>query len=205
MRPNRSRNHLVLVISSGKIPTTTEPHTNSGDMLHVMKFNGEEPNQQRHYRRLFLTKRRVSVTLVENQPKLATLPIHSRYREVWVYTVRLKGHLRLARRTTTQAHHPWRPDLLELSSVLMEMGRGLVCFQSKEHRRDAVLRIQHLKLRNSPATVRDKMSLIKLATLIESSKKATQELNLQGKLMDQLEWLPDSVASFNSLHTTTTT
>ncbi|KAL0716140.1 hypothetical protein Bca4012_065462 [Brassica carinata] len=41
---------------------------------------------------------------------------------------------------------------------------------------------------------REKMSLIKLATLIElSAKKATQELNLQHKLMDQIEWLPDSI------------
>ncbi|CAH8330121.1 unnamed protein product [Eruca vesicaria subsp. sativa] len=46
----------------------------------------------------------------------------------------------------------------------------------------------------------EKMSLIKLATLIEvSAKKATQELNLQHKLMDNLEWLPDSLGKLSSL------
>ncbi|CDY07843.1 BnaC03g47790D [Brassica napus] len=46
----------------------------------------------------------------------------------------------------------------------------------------------------------EKMSLIKLATLIEvSAKKGTQELNLQHKLMDSLEWLPDSVGKLLSL------
>ncbi|KAL0885360.1 hypothetical protein Bca101_009342 [Brassica carinata] len=46
----------------------------------------------------------------------------------------------------------------------------------------------------------EKMSLIKLATLIEvSAKKGTQELNLQHKLMDQLEWLPDSIGKLLSL------
>ncbi|XP_010515048.1 PREDICTED: plant intracellular Ras-group-related LRR protein 5-like [Camelina sativa] len=46
----------------------------------------------------------------------------------------------------------------------------------------------------------EKLSLIKLASLIEvSAKKATQELNLQHKLMDQLEWLPDSLGKLSSL------
>ncbi|EOA30300.1 hypothetical protein CARUB_v10013425mg [Capsella rubella] len=46
----------------------------------------------------------------------------------------------------------------------------------------------------------EKLSLIKLASLIEvSAKKATQELNLQHKLMDQLEWLPDSIGKLLSL------
>uniref|UniRef100_A0A1J3HEH0 Plant intracellular Ras-group-related LRR protein 5 n=1 Tax=Noccaea caerulescens TaxID=107243 RepID=A0A1J3HEH0_NOCCA len=46
----------------------------------------------------------------------------------------------------------------------------------------------------------EKLSLIKLASLIEvSAKKATQELNLQHKLMDQLEWLPDSIGKLTSL------
>ncbi|KAK1361612.1 Plant intracellular Ras-group-related LRR protein 4 [Heracleum sosnowskyi] len=40
----------------------------------------------------------------------------------------------------------------------------------------------------------EKLSLIKLASLIEvSAKKGTRELNLQGKLMEQIEWLPDSI------------
>ncbi|CAH2051440.1 unnamed protein product [Thlaspi arvense] len=46
----------------------------------------------------------------------------------------------------------------------------------------------------------EKLSFIKLASLIEvSAKKATQELNLQHKLMDQLEWLPDSIGKLSRL------
>ncbi|XP_020554538.1 plant intracellular Ras-group-related LRR protein 4 isoform X2 [Sesamum indicum] len=48
----------------------------------------------------------------------------------------------------------------------------------------------------------DKLSLIKLASLIEvSAKKGTQELILQGKLSDQIEWLPDSIGKLSSLIT----
>ncbi|KAI7728015.1 hypothetical protein M8C21_006082 [Ambrosia artemisiifolia] len=47
-----------------------------------------------------------------------------------------------------------------------------------------------------------KMSLIKLASLIEaSSKKGTKDLNLSNKLMDQIEWLPDSIGKLTSLIT----
>ncbi|CAG7886239.1 unnamed protein product [Brassica rapa] len=46
----------------------------------------------------------------------------------------------------------------------------------------------------------DKLSLIKLASLIEvSSKKATKELNLQNKLSEQVEWLPDSIGKLSTL------
>ncbi|KAI3972101.1 hypothetical protein MKX01_021519 [Papaver californicum] len=46
----------------------------------------------------------------------------------------------------------------------------------------------------------EKLSLIKLASLIEASaKKGTKELNLQNKLMDQVEWLPDSFGKLTSL------
>ncbi|VVB10178.1 unnamed protein product [Arabis nemorensis] len=46
----------------------------------------------------------------------------------------------------------------------------------------------------------EKLSLIKLASLIEvSAKKATQELNLQNKLTEQVEWLPDSIGKLSSL------
>ncbi|CAA3000835.1 plant intracellular Ras-group-related LRR 4-like [Olea europaea subsp. europaea] len=46
----------------------------------------------------------------------------------------------------------------------------------------------------------DKMSLIKLASLIEvSAKKGTRELNLQAKLADQIEWLPDSIGKLLGL------
>ncbi|XP_010530982.1 PREDICTED: plant intracellular Ras-group-related LRR protein 4-like [Tarenaya hassleriana] len=48
----------------------------------------------------------------------------------------------------------------------------------------------------------DKLSLIKLASLIEASaKKGTQDLNLQNKLMDQVEWLPDSIGKLSGLVT----
>ncbi|KAL2333986.1 hypothetical protein Fmac_015199 [Flemingia macrophylla] len=46
----------------------------------------------------------------------------------------------------------------------------------------------------------DKLSLIKLASLIEvSAKKGTRELMLQNKLMDQVDWLPDSLGRLSSL------
>lgn len=46
----------------------------------------------------------------------------------------------------------------------------------------------------------EKLSLIRLAALIEvSSKKGAKDLNLQGKLMDQVEWLPDSIGKLSSL------
>ncbi|KAI3921933.1 hypothetical protein MKX01_005622 [Papaver californicum] len=46
----------------------------------------------------------------------------------------------------------------------------------------------------------EKLSLIKLASLIEASaKKGTKELNLQNKLMDQVEWLPDSIGKLTGL------
>ncbi|MCL7032262.1 hypothetical protein MKW94_030704 [Papaver nudicaule] len=46
----------------------------------------------------------------------------------------------------------------------------------------------------------EKLSLIKLASLIEASaKKGTKELNLQNKLTDQVEWLPDSIGKLSSL------
>ncbi|KAL0726067.1 hypothetical protein Bca4012_022160 [Brassica carinata] len=46
----------------------------------------------------------------------------------------------------------------------------------------------------------EKLSLIKLASLIEvSAKKATKELNLQNKLSAQVEWLPDSIGKLSTL------
>ncbi|XP_065856060.1 plant intracellular Ras-group-related LRR protein 4-like [Euphorbia lathyris] len=46
----------------------------------------------------------------------------------------------------------------------------------------------------------DKLSLIKLASLIEvSAKKGTRDLILQNKLMDQIEWLPDSIGKLSNL------
>ncbi|KAK7252615.1 hypothetical protein RIF29_36693 [Crotalaria pallida] len=48
----------------------------------------------------------------------------------------------------------------------------------------------------------DKLSLIKLASLIEvSAKKGTRDLKLQSKLMDQVDWLPDSIGKLSSLVT----
>ncbi|XP_051114829.1 plant intracellular Ras-group-related LRR protein 4-like [Andrographis paniculata] len=47
-----------------------------------------------------------------------------------------------------------------------------------------------------------KLSLIKLASLIEvSAKKGTRELLLSGKFSDQVEWLPDSIGKLSSLIT----
>ncbi|XP_019177399.1 PREDICTED: plant intracellular Ras-group-related LRR protein 4-like [Ipomoea nil] len=48
----------------------------------------------------------------------------------------------------------------------------------------------------------EKLSLIKLASLIEvSAKKGTPDLNLQSKLSDQVEWLPDSIGKLSGLIT----
>ncbi|KAF9682079.1 hypothetical protein SADUNF_Sadunf05G0071100 [Salix dunnii] len=48
----------------------------------------------------------------------------------------------------------------------------------------------------------EKLSLIKLASMIEvSAKRGTQELNLQNRLMDQVDWLPDSIGKLSSLVT----
>ncbi|KAK6922487.1 Leucine-rich repeat, partial [Dillenia turbinata] len=48
--------------------------------------------------------------------------------------------------------------------------------------------------------VSEKLSLIKLASLIEVSlKKGIQDLNLHNKLLDQIEWLPDSVGRLSTL------
>lgn len=48
----------------------------------------------------------------------------------------------------------------------------------------------------------DKLSLIKLASLIEvSAKKGTRDLNLQNKLADKVDWLPDSIGKLSSLIT----
>lgn len=47
-----------------------------------------------------------------------------------------------------------------------------------------------------------KLSLIKLASLIEvSAKKGTRDLDLHNKLMDQIEWLPDSIGKLSGLIT----
>ncbi|KAH6807998.1 plant intracellular ras group-related LRR 4 [Perilla frutescens var. frutescens] len=46
----------------------------------------------------------------------------------------------------------------------------------------------------------EKLNLIKLASCIEVSvKKGARELILQGKLLDQVEWLPDSIGKLSSL------
>ncbi|KAA8532094.1 hypothetical protein F0562_006764 [Nyssa sinensis] len=59
-----------------------------------------------------------------------------------------------------------------------------------------------LKSPNTSGQDGEKLSLIKLASLIElSSKKGTRDLNLQNKLMDQIEWLPDSIGKLSSLIT----
>ncbi|XP_076926006.1 plant intracellular Ras-group-related LRR protein 4-like [Bidens hawaiensis] len=48
----------------------------------------------------------------------------------------------------------------------------------------------------------EKLSLIKLASLFEVSfKKGAKDLNLRGLLMDQIEWLPDSIGKLSGLIT----
>jgi len=46
----------------------------------------------------------------------------------------------------------------------------------------------------------EKLTLIKLASMIEvAAKKGARDLNLQGKLMNQIEWLPDSIGKLTGL------
>lgn len=48
----------------------------------------------------------------------------------------------------------------------------------------------------------EKLSHLKLASLIETSvKNETKDLNLQNKLMEQIEWLPDSIGKLSLLAT----
>ncbi|CAL0314257.1 unnamed protein product [Lupinus luteus] len=48
----------------------------------------------------------------------------------------------------------------------------------------------------------DKLSLIKLASLFQvSAKEGTNDLKLQNKLMDQVDWLPNSIGKLSSLVT----
>ncbi|KAG0465955.1 hypothetical protein HPP92_020119 [Vanilla planifolia] len=48
----------------------------------------------------------------------------------------------------------------------------------------------------------EKLSLIKLASIIEiSSKKGTPDLNLHNKLMDEVDWLPNSIGKLSFLLT----
>ncbi|XP_008804247.1 plant intracellular Ras-group-related LRR protein 4-like [Phoenix dactylifera] len=48
----------------------------------------------------------------------------------------------------------------------------------------------------------EKLNLIKLASLIEvAAKKGNRDLNLQNKLMDQVDWLPDSIGKLSGLVT----
>jgi Leucine-rich repeat (LRR) protein len=47
---------------------------------------------------------------------------------------------------------------------------------------------------------KEKLSLIKLAIMIEGAvKKGARELNLQAKLMAQIEWIPDSIGKLTDL------
>ncbi|KAF8690122.1 hypothetical protein HU200_041361 [Digitaria exilis] len=48
----------------------------------------------------------------------------------------------------------------------------------------------------------EKLTHIKLASMIEvAAKQGSRELNLQGKLMNQIEWLPDSIGKLTGLVT----
>ncbi|KAF3776986.1 Plant intracellular Ras-group-related LRR protein 4 [Nymphaea thermarum] len=72
---------------------------------------------------------------------------------------------------------------------------------------DGIVSVEAPRLRNSALTIQppssdggEKLSLIKLASLIEvSSKKGTKDLDLQGKLNDVIDWLPDSLGKLSTL------
>ncbi|XP_019423095.1 PREDICTED: plant intracellular Ras-group-related LRR protein 4-like, partial [Lupinus angustifolius] len=83
-------------------------------------------------------------------------------------------------------------------STLYSKGYGIQpSIQSKPRILDS-----SLKSTTTEGQVGDKLSLIKLASLIEvSAKKGTSDLKLQNKLMDQVDWLPDSIGKLSSLVT----
>ncbi|XP_068635810.1 plant intracellular Ras-group-related LRR protein 5-like [Aristolochia californica] len=57
-----------------------------------------------------------------------------------------------------------------------------------------------LKVYPFPDNNGDKLSLIKVASVIETTvKTGADELNLQGKLMDQIEWLPQSLGKLSGI------
>ncbi|KAH0457944.1 hypothetical protein IEQ34_013259 [Dendrobium chrysotoxum] len=137
----------------------------------------------------------------------------------------------------------------ELFSILQEMQRSLLRFQSKAQRREAMklLDLESVHqvfddliqkaskciplLRSNGAGFvgggdgaveskddcylkkgkqeivalgdeHEKLSLIKLASLIEISlKRGTRDLNLQNKLMDEVDWLPNSIGKLSFLTT----
>ncbi|XP_068649946.1 plant intracellular Ras-group-related LRR protein 5-like isoform X2 [Aristolochia californica] len=63
-----------------------------------------------------------------------------------------------------------------------------------------LLRSSSLKACLSPDDNGDKLSLIKVASVIETTVKTGAEvLNLQGKLMDQIEWLPQSLGKLSDI------
>nr|BAK00217.1 predicted protein [Hordeum vulgare subsp. vulgare] len=59
-----------------------------------------------------------------------------------------------------------------------------------------------VRLDGSYGDDKEKMSLIKLASMIEvAAKKGARELNFNGKLMAQIEWIPDSIGKLTGLVT----
>ncbi|XP_076933666.1 plant intracellular Ras-group-related LRR protein 4-like [Bidens hawaiensis] len=86
----------------------------------------------------------------------------------------------------------------ESSSVHDGIGR---MFRSSDTSRPAIVD-STLKPAISSGDDGEKLSLIKLASLFEVSfKKGAKDLNLSGRLMDQIEWLPDSIGKLSGLIT----
>ncbi|CAA6672308.1 unnamed protein product [Spirodela intermedia] len=92
---------------------------------------------------------------------------------------------------------------LEKAHVLFDelVQRASRCAASSSHGPNS-LSMSSSSAAAAPLQNLGKLSLIKLATLIEmSSKKGLKDLDLQNKLMDQLDWLPDSIGKLSALLT----
>jgi len=83
----------------------------------------------------------------------------------------------------------------ELDAAPAEIGRGSKGGLGLEPKS-----VSSLRRAASAGTDTEKLGLIQVASLIESSaKKGTTELNLRGKLVDQVEWLPVSLGKLQDV------
>ncbi|KAF7108418.1 hypothetical protein CFC21_108905 [Triticum aestivum] len=79
---------------------------------------------------------------------------------------------------------------------------GLVAASPRKPGGTAAANSAAVRLDDSYGDDKLKMSLIKLASMIEvAAKTGARELNFKGKLMAQIEWIPDSIGKLNGLVT----
>ncbi|KAJ1428949.1 Leucine-rich repeat [Sesbania bispinosa] len=102
----------------------------------------------------------------------------------------------------------------DLFSVLQELKKTMVLFQSHQQRKEALHLLElekmfqtfekgssvHMPFLSAGDGSSEKLSLMKVATVIEScSKSGANILELRGKLVDQMEWLPVSIGKLSDV------